>query len=125
MPESADGDMHMPISLALPDGTDDERSNYFRGIGDPGDDQPPTTIVTHTRRDHNGVVVRGTTVDNGAVARVLVNGSPAYALRPNFAEWELAVPAPRSAPITISAVAEDVAGNVEKRPHLLYLLPNE
>jgi hypothetical protein len=125
MREIGHRDIHMPISLALPDGTDDKRSNYFRGIGDPVDDQPPTTVVTHVRREAGGVVVRGTTVDDGTVASVLVNGSPAYALRPNFAEWELHIPAMRSTPITISSGAEDAAGNAEKRLHVLHLSADE
>jgi hypothetical protein len=49
----------------------------------------------------------------------LVNGYPAYALRPNFAEWELAVPVLESVPITISARVLGAAGHAEKRPHVL------
>jgi hypothetical protein len=125
MKEIGHRDMHMPISLALPEGSDDERSNYFRGIGDPDDDQPPTTIITHTRLDSNRIIVRGTTADDGTIARVLVNGSPVYALRPNFAEWELSLPVPEQAAdaITLSAGAEDAAGNKEKRLHIVRVIP--
>jgi hypothetical protein len=77
------------------------------------DDLPPQTVITHVRRDGNKLIVRGTTADNGTVKRVLVNQHEAKAVRPNFAEWEAEVPL---AP-TVAAYAEDMAGNVERRPH--------
>ena len=59
------------------------------------------------------VLVRGTTADNGAVKRVVVNGKDAKATSPNFAEWEIVLTDVRS----LSAHAEDAAGNIEKRGH--------
>ena len=56
---------------------------------DPVDDLPPTTVITHIRKSGGNLIVRGTTADNGTVAKVLVNGQPlARALAANFAEWE-------------------------------------
>jgi hypothetical protein len=48
---------------------------------------------------------------------VKVNGQEARALRPNFAEWEVKLAG--TAPAEIQAIAEDAAGNIERRPHKL------
>jgi hypothetical protein len=77
------------------------------------DDLPPATVITSVV---NGVV-RGTTSDNGAVKRVVVNGREAKATAPNFAEWEISVPAAER----LDAWAEDEAGNKERHPHTLPL----
>jgi hypothetical protein len=75
----------------------------------PIDDLPPSTVITSVA----GRIVRGTTLDNGVVRAVTVNGRPARATAPNFLEWEVDLdPAPM-----LTAVAEDAAGNVEKTPH--------
>lgn len=63
------------------------------------------------------LVVRGTTSDNGEVKTVMVNGQPAKALRPQFAEWEVILTDVRPGELKLTAHAEDSAGNVEKRPH--------
>ena len=60
----------------------------------------------------------GPTSDNGEVKRVTVNGRDAKTLRENFAEWEVTLDA-KSAGTTLTAQAEDAAGNVEARPHAL------
>jgi hypothetical protein len=62
--------------------------------------------------------VRGTTAEDGIVAKVLVNGQAARALAPNFAEWEVVL---TKAPATkeVRAQATDAAGNVEPRPHVV------
>jgi hypothetical protein len=85
---------------------------------DPLDDLPPATVITHVVRHGDGLVVRGTTSDNGTVVRVLVNGMEAHALRPNFAEWEITVPALKRT-MVLTALARDAADNVETRPHRL------
>jgi hypothetical protein len=88
----------------------------FPQLLDPVDDLPPATVITSVRPAGGGrLVVRGTTSDNGAVRRVLVNGREARAVAPNFAEWEAVVDAGGS----VSAHAEDAAGNVEPRPHVV------
>jgi hypothetical protein len=89
----------------------------------PVDDLPPATIITRVERRGGEVVVRGTTGDNGTVTKVTVNGQAAKALSANFAEWE-AVLAGAKGGLTISAHAEDAAGNVEKRPHVVVLAGN-
>jgi hypothetical protein len=78
------------------------------------DDLAPTTVITHAQGKGAKLLVRGTTADNGAVKRVTVNGHPARAVRPNFAEWEIELPAAAE----LRAHAEDAAGNVERRPHI-------
>ena len=91
----------------------------FPGKLQPVDDLPPITIITRASPLEDGSLrVRGTTADNGVVTRVLVNGREAKAVRENFAEWEVTLD-PATAGKTLNAHAEDAAGNVEKRPHLV------
>jgi hypothetical protein len=52
---------------------------------------------------------------NGDVKRVLVNGLEAKATAPNFAEWEITL----EKAAKLEAHAEDTAGNVERRPHVV------
>jgi uncharacterized protein (TIGR03067 family) len=83
-----------------------------------GDTLPPTTVITHVgRAKDGGLVVRGTTADDGRVRAVLVNGRQATAAAPNFAEWEVTLPGPAAGETTVQARAVDEAGNVEPRPH--------
>ena len=84
----------------------------------PVDDLPPATVITRVERRDGKLVVRGTTSDNGTVAKVTVNGRPAKSLRANFAEWEAVLEA-KPGELKVSASAEDAAGNVEKRPHVV------
>jgi hypothetical protein len=90
----------------------------FPKLLDPVDDLPPTTAITHARKLPDGkVAVRGTTADNGTVKLVLVNGKEARAVAPNFAQWEITL---ENLPVArLEAHAEDTAGNVEKRPHVV------
>lgn len=79
---------------------------------------PPTTVITHVRRDEAGMLlVRGTTAENSLVKKVLVNGQPAKATAENFAEWEIVLKGGSNGEITLSAHAVDDFGNVEPRPH--------
>jgi hypothetical protein len=82
----------------------------------PVDDLPPVTVITHVHTDGTVMTVRGTTSDNGTVKRVLVNGREAKAVRDNFAEWAVTL---EGSPGELRAHAEDAAGNVEKRPHVV------
>jgi hypothetical protein len=92
----------------------------FPKLLDPVDDLPPATVVTDVRRlAGNKVSVGGTTTDNGVVKRVLVNGKEARATLPNFAEWEVVLEGVAKGPLEVRAHAEDAAGNVEKRPHVV------
>ena len=83
----------------------------------PVDDLPPATVITRVERRDGKLVVRGTTSDNGTVVKVTVNGQPAKALAANFAEWEAVLSAGKEMKVT--AYAEDAAGNVEKRGHVV------
>jgi len=74
-------------------------------------------VITHVSRRDAKTLVRGTTADNGDVRRVVVNGREAKPVRPNFAEWEVTLDGPGAK--AISAHAEDAAGNVEPRPHVV------
>ncbi len=90
----------------------------FPKLLDPVDDLPPATVITHVRRlEGNQVLVRGTTADNGPVKRVTVNGKEARAASSNFAEWEIVLENVPGGAFSCQALAEDAAGNVEKRPH--------
>jgi hypothetical protein len=89
----------------------------FPQLLDPIDDLPPTTVITHLRSAGGKLVVRGTTADNGTVTKVLVNGHEARATSPGFHEWEIVLDLTGSH--QLSAHAEDAAGNIERRPHVL------
>jgi hypothetical protein len=91
----------------------------FPKLLDPVDDLPPATVITHVRKSGDRIIVRGTTSDNGTVAKVLVNGQPARALAANFAEWEAILATTSASVKDIRAAATDAAGNVEPRPHLV------
>jgi len=93
----------------------------FPKLLDPVDDLPPATVITHVRREGNKVIVRGTTLDNGKVVRVVVNGKEARAIGTNFAEWEAMLEGLSRSELQLRAHAEDAAGNVEKLPHVLTL----
>jgi hypothetical protein len=93
----------------------------FPTLLDPRDDLPPTTVITHIRKLGGNLVVRGTTSDNGTVAKVLVNGQPVRALAPNFAEWEVVLAGAAASAKELRAQATDGAGNVEPRPHVVAL----
>src|SRR5262249_48775606 len=92
----------------------------FPKLLDPVDDLPPTTVITHVSKAADGkLLVRGSTADNGTVKRVLVNGSEAKATAANFSEWEITLENLPTGSLKLQAHAEDEAGNVEKRPHVL------
>jgi hypothetical protein len=85
----------------------------------PADDAPPVTVITRVSPQPDGKVkVTGTTTDNGAVRRVVVNDRAAKPTGPNYLEWEVVLdglPAGR----TITAFAEDEAGNGEAMKHVV------
>jgi hypothetical protein len=104
---------------AFTDAAPPKEADYPKPLA-PVDDLPPITVITDVRPVGSGtLVVRGTTSDNGAVAKVLVNGRPAQSLRANFAEWEVVLKDVRPGEVRLTAHAEDAAGNVEKRPHVM------
>jgi hypothetical protein len=88
------------------------------------DDLPPQTVITSVRREGSGLIVRGTTADNGNVRRVTVNGLPARDLGGAwpYAQWEAVLHGTPSGPIPLRAMAEDEAGNREQTPHEMTIL---
>jgi len=98
-------------------GSSYQGSKFEVAVLDPVDDLAPVTVMTHVRAEGTKLLVRGTTSDNGAVKKVLVNGMEARALSPNFAQWEVVLSASGASPLSLSAHAEDDKGNVEKRKH--------
>jgi hypothetical protein len=87
----------------------------------PVDDLPPASVITSTQLNGRGeVVVRGTTSDSGVVERVVVSGTAARPLRPNFAEWEAVLPVSPGG-LDLSASAVDGSGNIETRPHRVHI----
>jgi G8 domain len=109
---------------AFPEGTAPKEVDFPKPL-DPVDDLPPTTVITHVRKTAAGLEVRGTTADNGTVKRVLVNGKEAEALTANFAEWAVVLDGVKAAEVKLTARAEDAAGNVEQRPHVLVVPVSE
>jgi hypothetical protein len=95
------------------------RDLAFPRLLDPIDDFPPATVITRLiPRGADSLIVRGTSSDNGTIAKVVVNGTSAKALRANFAEWEAIITGVRDE-LRIQAHAQDAAGNVEPTPHVL------
>lgn len=114
-------DIHNPLSSGIVPTQSESSAGAFRGMSSFRDDQPPTTVITSAVREGNLVTVRGSASDTSDVRRVTVNGRPARSTRNSFAEWEIALDAPSGQPFDISAVAEDVRGHVEPRPHVVRL----
>ena len=84
------------------------------------DDQSPLTVVTYIGPPKEGKrLIRGTASDNGTIKSVVVTGQPTRSLRDDFAEWEISLPT--DVATSISASAEDIAGNREPRPHVVAL----
>jgi hypothetical protein len=91
----------------------------FPNLLDPVDDLPPATVITHVARSVDKLIVRGTTADNGPVKRVVVNGTEAQSTTGNFAQWEAVLASSKKSELTLTAHAEDAAGNIEKLAHAL------
>ena len=87
----------------------------FPQLLDPVDDLPPATIIQRVSRRGGGWIAQGVSQDNGTVASIQVNGRPAIILSQHhgIADWEATIDA---ADKTVTAVATDAAGNVEKTP---------
>jgi hypothetical protein len=85
----------------------------FPKLLDPVDDLPPATMITSVRRDHDQLIVRGVTQDNGEIASVTVNGTAAQlTTHAGVTDWQATVPA--AGVTTITASATDQAGNGER-----------
>jgi hypothetical protein len=119
-------DRHVYRKVTMDEVPDNNRYAFVKGPPDsaaraldPVDDLPPATVITHVSRRDGKLLVSGTTSDNGEVKRVLVNGVEARKVRVNFAEWEAVLELPGDKEPTLTAYAEDEAGNVEKQKHVL------
>ena len=122
----ADGENYREESLLTGDESRvaELRDTEFPQLLDPVDDVPPATVITDVAAAPGGkVIVRGVASDNGIIQKVVVNGKEAKASRPNFAEWEIVLDGLPRGPFKIEAHAEDAAGNVEKRPHVVNWTP--
>jgi hypothetical protein len=81
---------------------------------------PPHTVITGVQRHGSRLVVRGTTSDDGAVTRVVVNGAAA---QPGAGgEWQVALDGIAAGPLTLTAHAEDDAGNIEVTRHVMTVI---
>ncbi len=110
------------VPVRLPDTKPGYFGKPFDLMAFEGDMQPPATVITHVRREKSGaLVVRGTTSENETVAKVLVNGHAARATAPNFTEWEATLDGLSDGEVKLAAHAVDESGNVEPRPHILYV----
>jgi G8 domain-containing protein len=117
----ADGSDYRDVAPLTGDGTRavEVRDVQFPQLLDPVDDRAPATVITHVSQPAPGsILVRGTTSDNGAVKKVLVNGREAKATAGNFGEWEVMLDRVDPRGTKLAAYAEDSAGNVEKLPHI-------
>jgi hypothetical protein len=92
--------------------------SLFPASLNPVDDRPPVSVITEIGQVRDGrATVRGSTADNAEVRSVRVNGHEARALAPNFLRWEVALDWPAAGLPTLTAVAQDAAGNVEVLAH--------
>lgn len=80
------------------------------------DDLPPATVITRVTRQNGTITVMGCSSDNGTIKSVKVNGQPATLRQGNFVEWIVTLKEAPAGAITITAQAEDAAGNTEKTP---------
>jgi hypothetical protein len=83
----------------------------------PIDKLPPITAITGFRKDGSKLQVRGTTSDNGTVAKVLVNGKEARMLPGTFGQWEITLDEIAPGQVALTAHGEDLARNVEQTKH--------
>jgi hypothetical protein len=100
--------------------------NRFPAPLDPVDDRPPFTVMTRvSRTPGGGLLVQGSTVDDGSVRAVLVNGRKARPLAADYSRWEAAIDLAGSGtgPVELVAAAEDCAGNRELTPHRSTFFP--
>jgi hypothetical protein len=86
------------------------------------DDRPPVTVITHVERSQQGgLVVHGSTADNGQVARVVVCGQEARPVAGHYSTWSATLPKAPKDDEHVTAFAIDAAGNREPVPHQLPL----
>jgi hypothetical protein len=117
MTEMRVNDIHVPVAMAVESSSPRSQG----GVSSFRDDQPPVTMITRAIRDGNVIRLSGSTADSSDVVSVKVNDKLATSVRAAFAEWEITLDAPPPGPTTISAFAQDSAGHVEPRPHVIVI----
>jgi hypothetical protein len=97
----------------------------FPQLLDPVDDQAPATSINWplagipaTLEPDGSLIVRGTTTDDYATRRVVINGVEAEDVDYNFHRWQVRIPGGKpGGMLEITADAEDTTGNREQTPH--------
>ncbi len=97
----------------------------FPQLLDPVDDQAPATSINWplagiaAKLEPDGsLIVRGTTTDDYATRRVVINGVEAEDIDYNFHRWQARIPGGKPGRmLEITADAEDTTGNREQTPH--------
>ena len=89
----------------------------------PIDDLPPATLITRIDEIGGRLKIHGTTHDNGTIKIVTVNDQPAriHSQQHGVADWTIEM----ATPAQLTATATDTAGNAEKNPHKLNLIPKK
>lgn len=89
---------------------------------DPTDDRSPITVITNVEDlTLDEVRVSGTSMDDGQIKSVRVNGREVHPLAVDFSRWEVVVKAEKGHSARFTAIAEDSSGNVEKTPHIVLI----
>jgi hypothetical protein len=99
------------------------RNVNFPELLHPLDDLPPATIITRIDEANGRLKIHGTTHDNGTIKTVTVNGQPVriHSQQHGVADWTIEM----ATPAQLTATATDTAGNAEKNPHKLNLIPKK
>lgn len=99
------------------------RNVNFPELLHPIDDLPPATLITRIDEIGGCLKIHGTTHDNGTIKIVTVNGQPAriHSQQHGVADWTIEM----ATPAQLTATATDTAGNAEKNPHKLNLIPKK
>jgi hypothetical protein len=99
------------------------RNVNFPELLHPIDDLPPATIITRIDEANGRLKIHGTTHDNGTIKTVTVNGQPVriHSQQHGVADWTIEL----AKPSQLTAAATDTAGNTEKNPHQLTLIPKK
>lgn len=98
---------------------------------DPVDDEPPATMITWpgdgdvVTLQGGALVIRGTSTDNGRTSRVVVNGTSADDVDYGYHQWQAKLTGIAPGTLTVTAHAEDAAGNTERTPHRIQLTIRE
>lgn len=93
----------------------------FPKVADPVDDLPPATVITSVTPKGTTLHIRGTATDNVGVKQVTIRLRIGGQVTNTMAkldgiDWEAVLSDVPQGAITVEAVSEDAAGNVEKTP---------